>query len=48
MFFSHFRIYDIDGGIDYFYVVTQRLVETDGTGFISAYGTLTVEFFLKR
>ena len=43
--FSHTRVYAVTAGTNTFYAVGQNYVETDGSGFASIYGTLTVEYF---
>jgi len=46
--FSHTRSFDYyaaDIGVHSFYAVAQNIVETNGSGIGSIYGTLTVEFF---
>ena len=43
--FSHTRVFNVNAGSHDFYAVVENLVETDGSGYISVYGTLTVEFF---
>ncbi|UCF78356.1 MAG: T9SS type A sorting domain-containing protein [Candidatus Eiseniibacteriota bacterium] len=43
--FSHSRMYSIGPGSHDFYAVAENIVETDGDGIASFYGSLTVEFF---
>jgi hypothetical protein len=43
--FSHSRAYDVAAGSHTFYAVGENVVETDGTGVGSVYGSLTVKFF---
>ena len=43
--FSHSRVYHIDPGQHTFYAVAENFVETDGSGDIYLYASLTVEFY---
>ncbi len=43
--FSHTRVYEVLSGVYDFYAVAENFVETDGSGFVSIYGSLTVEYF---
>ncbi|MBW6492516.1 MAG: T9SS type A sorting domain-containing protein [Lentimicrobium sp.] len=43
--FSHTMVYDVDPGSHTFYAIAQNYVEMDGSGIISAYGSLNVEFY---
>ncbi len=43
--FSHSRMYSIGPGSHDFYAVAENIVEMDGDGIASFYGSLTVEFF---
>ncbi len=44
--FSHTRVYDVPAAGDYtYYALAQQYGETAGTGMISAYGNLLVEFY---
>ncbi|HBZ00720.1 MAG TPA: hypothetical protein DEO84_05285 [candidate division Zixibacteria bacterium] len=43
--FSHSRMYSVTPGTYSFYAVAQNYVETDGTGIVSIYGSLTVKYY---
>jgi hypothetical protein len=43
--FCHSRMYSVGAGLYTFYGVAENLVETDGSGIASFYGSLTLEFF---
>ncbi|MDY0104727.1 MAG: T9SS type A sorting domain-containing protein [Lentimicrobium sp.] len=43
--FSHTMIYDVEAGSHTFYAIAQNYVEMDGSGIISIYGSLNVEFY---
>ncbi|MCC6411568.1 MAG: T9SS type A sorting domain-containing protein [Saprospiraceae bacterium] len=43
--FSHSRIFDVDPGFNLFYGVVSNMVETDGSGTASVYGSLTVVYY---
>lgn len=43
--FSHTRVYQASAGQHTYYAVGQNVVETQGSGIASIYGTLTVEYF---
>jgi hypothetical protein len=43
--FSHTRVYPVSTGSHTYYAVAQNVVEMEGTGVASIYGTLTVEYF---
>jgi hypothetical protein len=43
--FSHTRVYDVPVGDHTFYAVVENYFETGGTGKVSVYGSLTVEWF---
>ncbi len=43
--FSHSRTYSVAAGSHTFYGVAENVLETDGSGVASVYGSLTVEFF---
>ncbi len=43
--FSHSRVYDVNPGVQSFYGVVHRYVETSGNGSAHVVGTLSVKFF---
>ena len=43
--FSHTRVYPVSAGAHTYYAVGQNVIETDGTGTATIYGTLSVEYF---
>jgi hypothetical protein len=43
--FSHTRVYSVSAGSHTYYAVGQNVVELDGNGKATIYGTLTVEYF---
>lgn len=42
--FSHSRVYDVSAGSKTFYAIAHNYVETDGSGYASVYGSLTVKY----
>jgi hypothetical protein len=43
--FSHTMIYDVEAGAHSFNAIAQNYVEMDGSGIVSIYGSLNVEFY---
>lgn len=43
--FSHIRTYDVGPGSHTYYAVAENFFETYGNGFVSIYGSLTVQFY---
>ena len=43
--FAHVRVYDVTPGSHTFYAVAENYYETYGNGFVSIYGSLTVQFY---
>lgn len=43
--FSHTKVYPITAGTHTFYSICENIVETDGSGVASNYGSLTVQFW---
>jgi hypothetical protein len=43
--FSHTRMYPVTAGTKTFYAIAHNYVETEGTGIISLYASLTVKYF---